>query len=96
MAGLILTKEEIQQDIEAYNQRLEGARLKLSALPDGVSDWKQRKKVQASRRALESEIANVRQILLYAADALRELNAACGALSGSINLSRTTNSGCHE
>ena len=68
-----LTKQSILSDIEGYNQRIEGAKLKLSTMPASVSDWKERKKLKAATHAHTEEIRHVRQLLSYAVKALAEV-----------------------
>lgn len=72
MQNLVLTKDGILKDIEGYNQRIEGARLKLSALPVTADTWKVRKKVKDQQRILTDEIAHVKRLLWYAREALKE------------------------
>ena len=72
MGDLALTEDEILQDIETFNQQIETAKSKLSALPVNVATWKERKKVRTTRNALVNEIEHVRRMIGYAQEALIE------------------------
>ena len=53
-----LTRESIKADIQAYQQRIADARLKFAELPT-ATNWKERKKVGVTERALTSDIDHV-------------------------------------
>lgn len=65
-----LTDEMILSDIAGYEQRIEMAKQKLSELPLSAVNWKDRKKIQGTKRELEGEITHIRQIIRYANEAL--------------------------
>ncbi len=66
-----LTHESIQQDIKAYQIRIQAAADRLAALPVGKYETR---KDKSARRLLTSEIDHVHRLLVYARDALRDLN----------------------
>lgn len=68
-----LTKEEIERDIAAYQDRLSRAEAKLKDLPNKGKTWKERSKVRATRRVLLAEIRHVRTLINYAEAALTEV-----------------------
>ena len=72
-----LTKLEIITDIEGFQERIAGARLRLAELPT-ATNWKERKKVKAAERALTCEIDHVYRILAYAREALSEIEKPSG------------------
>ena len=72
MGDLLLTEDSILKDIESYNQRIEVAQSKLSALPANVVTWKERKKIKATRNTLVNEIEHVNRMVGYAREALAE------------------------
>jgi len=67
-----LSRESILKDIEGFNQRIAGAKLKLSTLPAEPADWKEKKKVKADSRRLTEEIRHVERIKIYAIEGLRQ------------------------
>jgi hypothetical protein len=73
MAILTLTSESIEADIEAFNSRIESATQQLLALPTTTAGWQARKKLNATRNKLLTEIDHLQRIRQYAIDALTEL-----------------------
>jgi hypothetical protein len=67
---LELSREDIQTDITAFDQRIEKARQQLLSLPATAPDWKARKKLKAMRIRLSAEIEHVQRIRGYAIDSL--------------------------
>jgi hypothetical protein len=65
----ILTREQIEHDIEAYEDRLRMAQDKLSVLPGRLRG----RKLAQTRRALLSEIRHVKTLIGYAQGALMEV-----------------------
>ena len=72
MNELQLTDEMIRSDIAGYEQRIETAQEKLAELPDSAASWKERKKIQDTKRALEGDIKHISHIIKYAIEALNE------------------------
>jgi hypothetical protein len=64
-----LTKEQIERDVKAYQDRLSRAEAKLGELPGRL--WG-RKLVQ-TRRVLLSEIRHIKTLIGYAREALAEV-----------------------
>jgi hypothetical protein len=58
--------------IDAFNQRLEVAKQKLSKLPASSDSWMARQKLNAQRKFLQSEIVHVQRLIDMA-------EGACGA-----------------
>ncbi len=69
---LELTNEMIRSDIAGYEQRIEMAKQKLVELPSWAASWKERKKLQDIKRALEGEVRHVRHLIRHATEALNE------------------------
>ncbi|NQT70088.1 MAG: hypothetical protein HQ552_10955 [Desulfobacteraceae bacterium] len=67
----ILTTEEIKQDIEGFQARIDAARKKLAMLPGGRLAYPEHKKREMHRRQLESEIEHVHKLIGYATEALQ-------------------------
>jgi len=63
---LQLTKEDIQEGIEAYQARIQSARDKLATMPADASTYKEQKKLKAQRRTLQDDINHVYRLLAYA------------------------------
>ena len=61
-----LTKEQIEQDIEGYQDRLSNAQEKLAAMPV------KGKRIRAPRRKLEAEAAHVLGLIRLASEALAD------------------------
>lgn len=66
---LELTREPIKADIAGFQQRIKAAQNKLSALP-AATNWKERKKIEATRRTLTSKIEDVKRLIGYTREAL--------------------------
>jgi hypothetical protein len=66
---ILLTKKQIERDIETYQDRLSKAEAKLSGLPGRL--WG--RKLTRTRRALLSEIKHVKTLTGYAQEALAEM-----------------------
>ena len=64
-----LNKEQIERDIQDYQDRLSKAQTKLNELPRKLKGLKLRQ----TRRVLLSEIRHVRTLLDYAQEALAEV-----------------------
>ncbi len=82
MAELILTREDIQADIDQYQARIQSARDSLASLPAKSTDWKQRKKLKARRRVLQEEVDHVNRLIGYANKALSEMTRPMGRQEG--------------
>ena len=67
-----LTRGQIRQDIEAYQDRLSKVEAKLNDLPQKGHTWKENNKIRETRRALLSEIRHVKTLIGYAQQALAE------------------------
>ncbi len=67
-----LTKKSIETDIVGFQQRIADARLKLADLPT-QTNWRERKKVEAARRCLTSDIDPGYRLIGYSREALREV-----------------------
>jgi hypothetical protein len=63
-----LTKEQIEQDIEAYRNRLNRAEARPNDLPRKLIG----RKLRQTRQVLLSEIRHVRTLIGYAQEALAE------------------------
>ncbi len=70
---LILTDEDIRQDIRAFNKRIQDAREKLEALPDHVGTRKEQKKLAEKKRILIDEILHVKGLISIAREALTDV-----------------------
>lgn len=70
---LLLTDEDIREDIRNYEERIQAARDKLAALPADTANWKGRKKNKAKRRELKNEITHILKLIEYAKKALEEV-----------------------
>jgi hypothetical protein len=74
MNELQLTDEIILSDIAGYEKRIILAKEKLAELPSSADGWKERKKLQDTKRALDADIKHIRQMIGYATEALNEQN----------------------
>jgi predicted nucleic acid-binding Zn-ribbon protein len=70
---LVLTDEDIQEDIRGFEQRIQDARGKLSELPETDGTWQAGKKLADKRRVLESEIEHVKRLIGIAEEALTDV-----------------------
>lgn len=70
---LILTDEDILQDIEGFQQRISQAEDKMAALPETANTWQANKKLANKRHILESEIEHVKRLIGIAEEALTEI-----------------------
>jgi hypothetical protein len=66
---LILTDEDILQDIENFKKRIQDARGKLDMLPTGHLPYPEHKKREKQRRDLLAEIKHVQKMRGYAEEA---------------------------
>jgi len=64
------TIKDIEKEIEVYNARVGEACKALSKLVNGYLDYGEHKCREAKRTALESEIKTVKQIIVYAKEAI--------------------------
>jgi predicted nucleic acid-binding Zn-ribbon protein len=64
-----LTRKQIENDIEAYQNRLNRAEAKLNDLPHSLMG----RKLRDARRVLLSEIRHVKTLIDYAQEALAEI-----------------------
>jgi hypothetical protein len=69
---LILTDEDIREDIRGFEKRIQDARDKLSELPDTARTWKEQKKLKEKKRILTSEIGHVKRLIGIAKEALED------------------------
>lgn len=67
---LILTDEDIREDIRAFEARIAAARDKLAALPEGFLPLQEHKKREQTRQIYEDEIKHVKRLIGYAMEAL--------------------------
>jgi hypothetical protein len=67
---LNLTKDDIQSDIEAFEDRICVAQQKLSLLPSVASTYKERRKIKSKKFILVREIDHVRGLISIAEEAL--------------------------
>ena len=59
------TKQNILNDIEVFNDRIQIAQDKLDALPHCVTGWRVRKRIKMTRQALEKEIEHFKHLVGY-------------------------------
>ena len=69
---LELTKTEVLADIQAYQDRITLARVRLDSLPASASTWNEKKKLEGKRRTLRHEIELVRKLIAIAEENLIE------------------------
>ena len=69
---LLLTDEDIQEDIRGFERRIQEARDKFSELPTGHLAYPQHKKREKQRRDLQAEIKHVQGLILIAKEALTD------------------------
>ena len=67
---LLLTDEDILEDIREFEQRIQAARDKLSELPETADTWPAKKKLKEKRYILGSEIEHVKRLISIAEEAL--------------------------
>jgi predicted nucleic acid-binding Zn-ribbon protein len=70
---LILTNEDIQEDIRGFEKRIQDAREKLSKLPQKAVSWKEHKKLDEKKRILNEEINHVKNLISIAEEALTDV-----------------------
>ena len=71
---MILTQEEIKEDIQTFEDSITQARDKLAILPQTAGTWQDRAKLKAQRQALNDDIRHVRQLITYAKEGLNGIN----------------------
>lgn len=71
---LKLTAEVILDDIKAYRARIEAAEKHLSTIPKRAANKKEKKKLQARRKALEEEKSHCYKLISMAKEALESVN----------------------
>ena len=69
---LELTRENILNDIEIFEQRIRAAEEKIAALPQTANGYKKRKKLRLKRRVLKQEIGHVNGLIAIASKALED------------------------
>ncbi len=67
---LILTNDDIRDDIKAFEERIEVARDKLAGLQEGTLLYRENKKREHARRILHNEILHVQNLIHIATEAL--------------------------
>lgn len=67
-----LTRNEILEDITAFEERIKTAREKLAMLPVGRLRFKDHKKREVSRKVYLDEIRHVERLKSYAVEALAD------------------------
>lgn len=67
-----LSIKDIEQDISGYQDRIIAARVKLDMLPGGYLEFKEHKKREQQRRALQAEIQHVENLIRIANEAIEE------------------------
>jgi hypothetical protein len=67
---LILTDDDIREDIRGFERRIQDAKDKLAALPEGYLPYQEHKKREKARRVLEDDVAHVRRIIHIAEESL--------------------------
>ena len=67
---LVLTDEDIREDIRGFEQRIQTAQEKLAELPAGHLPYQKYKKREKQRRDLQAEIEHVQKMMRYAREAL--------------------------
>ena len=67
---MILTRTDIENDIEGFKIRIEQAKAKLATLPESAPTWAGQKKLRQQERELLSEIQHVERLIEYAKEAL--------------------------
>ena len=67
---MILTDKEIQEDIEAFQDRIHQAREKLSRLPVGPLSHQKHKVREKATRDLLADIKHYEQVIGYAREGL--------------------------
>ena len=70
---MILTDEDILQDIENFKKRIQDAKAKLAKLPETAETWPARKKLDEKRRILTSEIEHVKRLIGIAEGAITDV-----------------------
>ena len=70
MAIMILTDEDIKQDIAGFEARIQEAQDKLDMIPNGYLPYNEHRKREAARQAYADEIAHVKRLIGYAREAL--------------------------
>jgi predicted nucleic acid-binding Zn-ribbon protein len=70
---LILTDDDIREDIREFEKRIQDARDKLATLPETATTLKARKKLKEKRYILTSEIEHVKRLVSIAEEALTEV-----------------------
>jgi hypothetical protein len=72
LAEQILTKEKIEQDIRAYQERIHAAKDKLATLSAKGRTPAERRKLKTARHRMMVEIEHVKQLILYAERFIKE------------------------
>jgi hypothetical protein len=72
MTTLKLTKEDVLNDIERFEKRIQITQEKLTALPQKATGYKERKKLKFKRRILRQEIEHVKRLIAIAKETLPE------------------------
>jgi len=67
---LMLTNEDIREDIRGFEKRIQDAKKKLAKLPETAGTWQDRKKLAEKKRILNDEIRHVRKLIDMAQEAL--------------------------
>ena len=70
---LLLTNEDILEDIRAFEKRIQDAKAKLSELPETASTWQARKKLKEKRRIFILEIEHVHRLVSMAEEAIADV-----------------------
>lgn len=70
---MILTNEDILQDIENYERRIQAAQDKLAALAPTAGTWQARKKLKEKQYILGSEIRHVNKLIDIARGGLADV-----------------------
>lgn len=69
---MVLTNQDIQEDIQAFEKRIHEAQVKLAALPVHSYDWREQRKLDKKRRVLISEIKHVKRLIEIAKSGLSD------------------------
>ena len=67
---LLLTDNDIREDIRGFEQRIQEARDKMAALPKGRLHLKDHRRREKIRRNCKNEIEHVKALIGYAEEAL--------------------------
>ena len=65
-----LSISDIEQDIQAFQERISSARKKLAMLPEGHLPYSEYRKREKLKRDLQNDIRHYKQLIIYAEEGL--------------------------